>query len=97
MFQGASGRSFKQTLKLLNPLELFRFRNIEDKGSACLFSSAPYLSANFDVSFVFLAFSLKVQKKLQKMAVVFFLNMLLFSGLECSLLFLAQLRFGYTG
>lgn len=68
--EGASSGSFWQSLKLLNPLELFRFRNIEDK---------------------------IVQAKLQQMARVFFLNMLLFSGLECSLLFLAQLRFGYTG
>ncbi|KAL5108729.1 Major facilitator superfamily domain-containing protein 10 [Taenia crassiceps] len=66
----AWNRSFWQSLKLLNPLELFHFREIEDK---------------------------IVQAKLQQMAQVFFLNMLLFSGLECSLLFLAQLRFGYTG
>uniref|UniRef100_A0A0R3WU53 MFS domain-containing protein n=1 Tax=Hydatigena taeniaeformis TaxID=6205 RepID=A0A0R3WU53_HYDTA len=66
----ASRRSFWQSLRLLNPLELFRFRNIEDK---------------------------ILQAKLQQMAQVFFFNMLLFSGLECSLLFLAQLRFGYTG
>ncbi|VDD75380.1 unnamed protein product [Mesocestoides corti] len=68
--QSASARTFRDSLKLLNPFELFRFRDITDK---------------------------LVQEKLQKMARVFFLNMLLFSGLECSLLFLAQLRFGYTG
>ncbi len=38
-----------------------------------------------------------VQEKLRSMAVVFFLNMLLYAGLECNLLFLAQLRFGFTG
>ncbi|VDN97181.1 unnamed protein product, partial [Rodentolepis nana] len=63
-------RSFYQSLKILNPIELFRFSGIEDA---------------------------RDRTKMKKMAQVFFLHMSLYSGLECSLLFLAQQRFNYTG
>nr|CUU97556.1 hypothetical transcript [Hymenolepis microstoma] len=63
-------RSFWQSLKILNPIELFRFNGIDDA---------------------------RDRTKVQKMAQVLFLHMSLYSGLECSLLFLAQQRFGYTG
>ncbi|KAM7535534.1 hypothetical protein Aperf_G00000092620 [Anoplocephala perfoliata] len=68
--KSAPKRSVWQSLKILNPIELFRFRSIEDS---------------------------QIRTKMQKMAQVLFLHMTLYSGLECSLLFLAQLRFGYTG
>lgn len=66
----APKRSFYQSLKILNPIELFRFSGIKDAHD---------------------------RTKMQKMAQVLFLHMSLYSGLECSLLFLAQQRFGYTG
>ncbi|VDL19965.1 unnamed protein product [Hymenolepis diminuta] len=66
----APKRSLWQSLKILNPIELFRFHGIEDY---------------------------QTRAKMQKMAQVLFLHMSLYSGLECSLLFLAQQRFGYTG